>query len=240
MCDNADLFGHAVAAAPARTRQLPLPLAWGPWAHGAADSVLIDSSNAHVARHIEQAAHWSAPASLLVGPPRSGKSRFGQMFAASGAGEVIDDLASHSEDAVFHAWNRAESSGHALLIIAASMEAIDQVRLPDLRTRLASAPVIQIGPPDIALSAALLERLLAERGLAATPGLGAYAAERIERSYVAVHALADAMDALALGSGRSVGTALVRDALRADLAAVSAPESGLARHEIVTNLTASP
>ncbi len=211
--DDADLFGDMRGRA-SRAKQLALPLAWRALDRTAKDGILIDDSNAPVARHLAAAASWTGPAAILAGPPRSGKSLFGRIFAATGSGETIDDLTSVAEADIFHAWNRAVTGNHALLIITPSLEIIDAVQLPDLRTRLASAPVLQIGMPEVPLMAALVERLLAERGLAATPQIGTYVAERIDRCYAAVHAVVEAIDALAMATGRPLTIGLARQVLQ--------------------------
>lgn len=210
---DTDLFGHRSIRREG-VAQLALPLGWcrGGTPTGFAD-ILIGPSNELAARHIQNVKDWTTPAMILVGPRGSGKSLFARMFVAAGAGDAVDDLECADESAVFHAWNRAQVSGGRLLITAASGDDPAMVRLPDLRTRLASAPVLVIGEPDLSLSAALIERLLAQRGYAPTPQIARYAAERIVRTYAAIHALIDAIDNRAMADGRMLTVHLVRDAI---------------------------
>lgn len=208
----ADLFGCAVAV-PHAHKQLALPLTWCRNAHESDGAFLVGDSNAIAARHLQRFDEWTSPATILIGPHGSGKSLLAKLFVAAGAGEVVDSIEHADEDALFHAWNRAQSSGQCLLIIAQSREQIDAVQLPDLRTRLNTAPIVTIGDPDASLSAALIERLLTGRGLAHAPSLANYITQRIERSYAAIHAAVDASVALALASGRPLGTRLAREAM---------------------------
>lgn len=208
----ADLFGSAVAP-PHVHKQLALPLTWCRSAHESDGAFLVGDSNAIAARHLQRFDEWTMPATILIGPHGSGKSLLAKLFVAAGAGEVVDSIEYSDENAVFHAWNRAQSGGQHLLIIANAREQVDAVQLPDLRTRLKTAPIVMIGDPDASLSAALIERLLTGRGLAHTPVLANYITQRIERSYAAIHAAVDAIVALALASGRPLGTRLAREAM---------------------------
>jgi hypothetical protein len=208
--DATDVSGRRQAAPLGR--QLPLPLAWrGDKADDA--PFLIGAGNEQAARHILSDAAWPAPATLLVGPRHSGRSTLARVFAGRGLGEVVDTLEQADEEAVFHAWNRARDNHGKLLVIADSAAAVAAVRLPDLRTRLAAAPVLAIDAPDLCLTRDLVAHLLAERGLNPPPPLGAYVAARIERSYAAIHAAVAAIDTAALAAGRGASIATARAAL---------------------------
>ena len=59
----------------------------------------------------------------------------------------------------------------------------------------------------------LVEHLLVRRGLIPAPQLGSYVAARLDRSYAAIHAAVDAIDAGALAAGRQPGIRIARAAL---------------------------
>lgn len=207
-----DLFG--IATAPARKgRQLPLPLGWRRDATDTAPLIVIGDSNAEAVRHIVDHAHWTMPASILIGPPQSGRSLIGRAFLESGGTELIDDLEHADAEAVFHSWNRMQASGGRMLIVAGSRDAIAAVALPDLKTRLATAPLLTIEAPDVCLTRDLVEHLLVERGLNPSPQLGSYVAARIERSYPAIHAAVAAIDARVMATGGIAGIRGARAAL---------------------------
>lgn len=210
--DSRDLFGETLA--PARKgRQLPLPLGWRSNESVTAPHFIVGDSNRVAVQHVLGHVDWMMPASLLIGPPQSGKSLLGQMFLESGGGELLDGLAGADEALLFHAWNRAKESGKRLLIIAGSAEEIAAIALPDLKTRLATAPQVGIGAPDVCLTRDLVEQLLVQRGLQPAPQLGGYVAARIERSYAAIHAAVAAIDAHALAHGGGAGIRNARAAL---------------------------
>jgi len=69
-----------------------------------------------------------------------------------------------------------------------------EVTLPDLRSRLAASPLLEIGPPDDALIPLLLERVFARHLLHATPAVISWVAKRIERSHLAILRVADVLE----------------------------------------------
>lgn len=208
-----DMFGQPMAE-PTTLRQLPLPLGW----HRDAPSpgtFLVSNANREAAQLVAHPDRWGGPALVLVGPSGSGKSLLARQFADAGLGEVIDPLAAADPVALFHRWNIAGETDIRLLIVCNSVEEIDALPLPDLRTRLASAPVARIGQPDACLIRDLIDAQLTQRALVTAPGLGNYVAARIDRSYVAVHAAVAAIDAAALAAGGGATIARARAALMA-------------------------
>lgn len=222
-----DLFGQRLPSV-STVRQLPLPLAWPKGTAGAL-TFQVGESNRHAVEHLQRFADWMTPASILLGPPGSGRSTLGQIFATGDGGEVVDGLSAADEEAVFHAWNRAQAEDGRLLVIADSLEQVQSVRLADLRTRLATAPVVEIGAPDACLVRDLVEHLLVRRGLMPAPQLGNYVAARLDRSYGAIHAAVEAIDLASLSSGTPPGIRIARKALiDAGLYVPRGDDSGLA------------
>jgi chromosomal replication initiation ATPase DnaA len=163
--------------------QFTLPLAW-PAPDG--DGFIVGEPNQAAVRLLEEVASWPAPVVLLTGPPRSGRSLLARRFAARQPGaRVIDDAEDEEEEVLFHAWNAATVTTPLLLVASAPLAAW-RVALPDLASRLAATPHAAIAPPDDALLAALIEKLLIERGRPAPRGLVGTIAARIERSYAAI------------------------------------------------------
>lgn len=207
-----DLFGRPVAAPGGKARQLPLPLAWAGQNEGHAPDFLVGDSNREAVRQLFEA-DWGAPAMLLAGPDGSGRSTLAALAGERLGCIVVDPLETADEEVLFHAWNRAREGGSRLLVVASSPDSIDRLAIPDLRTRLRTAPVAHIGAPDACLTRDLVEALLARRSLAPAPQLGSYVAARIERSYAAIHAAVAAIDAASLASGATPGIRLARSAL---------------------------
>ena len=85
--------------------------------------------------------------------------------------------------------------------------------MPDLASRLSATPVFTINEPDDTLARMLLEKQFARRGLQITPETTAYIASRIERSYIALMRIVDAIDTVALSQHRAVTTRLARAVL---------------------------
>ncbi|WP_380877688.1 regulatory inactivation of DnaA Hda protein [Sphingomonas sp. DBB INV C78] len=193
--------------------QIALPFAW-PAVEDERD-FCRGEANALALRHLEHRALWPVMATVLTGPRKSGRSLLGRIFVAHAGGRLIDDADRRPEEELFHAWNRAQADRRPLLLITDAAPPLWEIRLPDLRSRIAATPHVAIGEPDDALAAALLERLLGQRGLAAGPEVTAYLLPRIERSYVAILQIIDALDQLALAKRSRITVPLAREALAA-------------------------
>ena len=191
--------------------QIALPLDW-PVADSDEDFLLSDA-NRLAFDHLKRWSLWPVMATLLTGPRKSGRSLLGRIFARKTGGRLFDNAEDHDEEALFHAWNEAQSSRKPLLIIADAPPPAWRITLPDLRSRLSATPRVEILDPDDALIASLVLKLLGDRGIAAPPDLADYLVPRIERSYVAVQQAVDALDRAALSHHRRMTVAMARRAL---------------------------
>ncbi len=98
--------------------------------------------------------------------------------------------------------------------------------LPDLVSRLRSAPLAELDPPDDALLLAVIAKLFSDRQLAVEPDVVGYIARRIERSLAAASAAVAAIDSVALAEGRAIGKALAGRVLGATASDAAIPPRG--------------
>lgn len=221
--------------------QLPLDLPQRP-ALGRGD-FLVAPSNAEAMAWIDRWPDWPAPALALVGPPGSGKSHLAAVWQdVSGApavpagtlGEAPADrmLGDHTallveaadtdmppagEEELLHLYNLLAERGGHLLLTARQAPKRWPVRLPDLASRLATAPVAELGPPDDALLEAVLVKLCSDRQLGVNEEVVAYLLKRIPRSFAAARLLVEAMHRRALAARqRGVTVPVARDVLAAE------------------------
>ena len=191
--------------------QIALPLDW-PVADRDEDFLISDANRAAF-DHLKRWSIWPVMATLVTGPRKSGRSLLGRLFVRKTGGRLFDNGEDHDEEAIFHAWNEAQSSRRPLLIVADAPPPIWQVTLPDLRSRLAATPHVALGDPDDRLIGDLIVKLLGDRGIAVPPELPAYIVPRIERSYMAVQQVVAALDRAALSHHRRMTVAMARRAL---------------------------
>lgn len=191
--------------------QIALPLNW-PVADGDED-FLVSEANRAAFDHLKRWSMWPVAATLLTGPRKSGRSLLGRIFVRKTGGRLFDNAEDHDEEALFHAWNAAQEERRPLLIVAASPPPIWEVALPDLRSRLAATPHIQVDEPDDMLLGDLILKLLGDRGVAAPGELVEYLVPRVERSYVAVQQVVDLLDRALLSHHRRMTVPMARSAL---------------------------
>lgn len=191
-------------------RQIALPL--DELRGGGSSSLIITDANATVFAGLGNAAAWPGRCAILVGPPRSGKSLMARYFAGQ-SGTVIDDAEASGAEILFNAWNRAQESGTPLLLVSRWRPADWNIDLPDLRSRLGAALLLEISPPDDEMIEQLLQKQLADRGAAISIDALSYVKRRIERSYAAIESFARAANAMALAENAPVNLMLVKRVL---------------------------
>ena len=191
--------------------QIALPLDW-PVADREEDFLLSDSNRAAF-DHFRRWSLWPVMATLLTGPRKSGRSLLGRIFIRKTGGRLFDRAEDHEEEALFHAWNDAQARRLPLLIITDAPPPRWEIALPDLRSRLAATPHVEIGQPDDALIGQLIEKQLADRGVFAPPDLIAFLVPRIERTYVAALEVVDILDRAILSHHRRMTVPLAKRAL---------------------------
>jgi chromosomal replication initiation ATPase DnaA len=213
--------------------QLPLDLPHRP-ALGREDFLVAPANEAAVG-WLDLWPRWPAPALTLAGPAGSGKTHLGQVFvrragavfltpgtldrtaprdlAGAARAVVLDEAESAAEEPLFHLYNlMAERGGH-LLLLARAAPARWGTALPDLRSRLLAAPVVELALPDDALLAALLIKLFADRQLRVGDELVAWLVPRLERSFAAAQRAVAALDQAALAQRRPITVPLARSVL---------------------------
>lgn len=177
------------------------------------EDFLVSDANRVAYEHLTRWSLWPVMATLVTGPRKSGRSLLGRIFVRKTGGRLFDDAEDHEEEALFHAWNDAQARRKPLLIIAAAPPPQWEIALPDLRSRLAATPQVELGPPDDALIGGLILKLLGDRGIAAPPELADFLVPRIERSYISVIMVVDILDRVMLSHHRRMTIPLARRAL---------------------------
>lgn len=191
--------------------QIALPLDW-PQAQDE-NRFIVGKANEEAFDHFRRWTLWPVKATLLTGPRRSGRSLLARAFAHRVGGQIIDRADAHDEEALFHAWNAAQDSGHPLVMIVDEVPPAWDVTLPDLRTRLAVTVIARIAQPDDELFRAILRLLFADRGVHVPEEVLKYVSDRIERSYWAAERVVESIDRFAIAERARLTLPTVRRAL---------------------------
>lgn len=217
---------------PKTAEQLPLAFGHDP-ATGRDDLLVAAPVNAAVAL-VDAWPHWPSPVAVIAGPAGSGKSHLAAVWREkSGAAQVAARPGTGAEEAaargpvlvedadrdgfddrtLFHMINNVRQNGHALLITSRLWPMSWPVDLPDLRSRLKAATVVEIGEPDDELLSQVIVKLFADRQLFVEDRLVAYIVARMERSLEAAQTLVERLDRLALSRGSRITRTLARQVL---------------------------
>ena len=223
-----------MSAKPVKPEQLPLALPHRP-ARGRED-FLVAPCNEEAVAWIDRWPDWPAPALTLYGPQGAGKTHLLHVWAEAAGAPVwaaetlqvegldarlgsdrwvaVDAAETAAEpDALFHLFNILRERGGAMLVSARAAPARWTMGTADLRSRLAAAPSVALGPPDDALLGAVLMKLFADRQLPVSPELVDYLSARMPRTFEAALALVERIDRLALAERKGLTLPLARRAL---------------------------
>ncbi|MEO7815254.1 MAG: DnaA/Hda family protein [Sphingomicrobium sp.] len=190
--------------------QIALPLDWPQV--GEDQRFILSEANRAAFEHFRNWSMWPVKATILAGPRRSGRSLLARNFIARVGGRLFDQADTYDEEELFHAWNQAQESGRAMVMIT-NGEAPWPVNLPDLRTRLAVTPVTRIGEPDDQLFAALINLLFGDRGLHIPAEAVTFITQRVHRDYVTAERVVEAIDRHAFAERARLTLPTIRRAL---------------------------
>ena len=186
-------------------RKRPNSCRW-PLRHDAAsgrDDLLVSDPLSAAVKIVDHWPHWPSPVVILAGPVGSGKSHLASIWrersgaiaihpkAGSGAAVVAAsgpvlfedvDRQGFDDTELFHVINSVRENGTSLLMTSRLWPMSWPVELPDLRSRLKAATVVEIGEPDEELLSQVIVKLFADRQLYIDDKLVVYIVTRMERS----------------------------------------------------------
>lgn len=213
--------------------QLPLEFGHQP-SNAREDLIVSDPLNAAL-RIVDDWPDWPSAVVILAGPTGAGKTHLANIWkersgatlvslstdsekalleAAAGAILVEDiDREGFDDTQLFHLINTVRQNGTSLLITTRIWPAAWPVYLPDLRSRLKAATVVEIGEPDDALLVQVIEKLFADRQVSVDPKVVSYLVQRMERSLDAAQMIVGRVDALALARRCKVSRGLAAEVL---------------------------
>ncbi len=125
----------------------------------------------------------------------------------------------HDDRVLLHLYNMVAGQGGHLLLTASRPLGAWGLELPDLTSRLRTAWSCRIDQPDDTLLAALLVKQLQDRQLTVLPGVVAYLARHMERSFAAARRVVRELDRASLRARRPITLPLARAVLASDAAA---------------------
>jgi chromosomal replication initiation ATPase DnaA len=203
---------------PPTPKQLPLDLAH--LTGFSRDELIVTPANAPAVGLIDQWPHWPASFMVLAGPPGAGKSHLGSIWAGlaeavvvdpsvpaaieaaakAGSNILIDGISDRpfDENALFHLVNATRESGKHLLITSRRWPSQWPVTLPDLMSRIKSAPMVEISEPDDELLSGVITKLFADRQIAIDNAVVRFLVSRIERSLATAQDIVARIDRAAL------------------------------------------
>ncbi|MDQ0454109.1 DnaA regulatory inactivator HdaA [Rhizobium paknamense] len=217
-----------------RTSGEQLPLAFAHQPASGREDLLVSERLAAAVAIIDSWPEWPSPVVILTGPQGSGKSHLAEVWRSeSGASDILPlsgsnasvkagegpvlfedaDRAGFDEVELFHVINSVRQHGTSLLMTSRSWPLSWNVALPDLRSRLKAATLVEIGEPDEALLSQVIFKLFSDRQLSVDDRIIATIVSRMERSLAAAQEVVERIDRLALARRARITRALALEVL---------------------------
>lgn len=193
------------------------------------EDFLVSPSNQDAVAWIDRWPQWPGHALVLVGPPGCGKTHLGHVWQRHAEAkpyqrdlladysaldvpvfvDKVDDPAQDEE--LFHVFNAVVAAGGFVLFASRTAPARWENRLPDLKSRLAAVPNIQIQAPDTSLIAAIMMKMFADEQMDVGADVLDYLVNRMERSFESARTLAERLNNASLATQRGITIPLARE-----------------------------
>jgi chromosomal replication initiation ATPase DnaA len=199
------------------------------------DDFLVTPCNEDAVKVLDQWPEWPGVAACLIGAQRSGKTHLVEVWREMSGAQVIEgsDLTEETiasllseksvavdnaaavrhEAALFHLFNALKNNGGHLLLTGETAPSRWSLTLPDLKSRLATAVIGELQPPDDALLKGLVSKLFQDYQVEVKEGVIAFVISRIERSFHEVTDVVEALNTEAMRRSSAVTIPLARDIL---------------------------
>lgn len=217
--------------------QLPLDFSLAPATKR--DDLIESPANRTAIKLVDSWPDWPGQVTILAGPVGSGKTHIASIWAEQanaktfsavqlekqseqalgdanhGCNLVVEDLGNSviSETVLFHLLNSVKQSSGFLLITSRSWPREWDIQLPDLKSRLLAAQLVELQEPDDMLIKEVMAKLFLDRQLKVEPHVIEYCVLRMERSLDSAARLVKAMDEEALARKSVVTRATASTAL---------------------------
>jgi chromosomal replication initiation ATPase DnaA len=189
--------------------------------------------------HVHAFPDWPGPLTLIVGPPKSGKTHLAGIWAhrsgaevpvpeavealatAAGASPLLledVDRAGYDETALFHLLNQSMRDQRPILMTARESVANWPFQTDDLKSRARLAALFTLALSDDIQLSQMFVKLFADRQVAVDPKVIGFLVARMERSPEEAVVLADLLDRMALSRATAITRGLAAEvlALRGD------------------------
>ncbi|PIR32022.1 MAG: hypothetical protein COV36_05655 [Alphaproteobacteria bacterium CG11_big_fil_rev_8_21_14_0_20_44_7] len=183
------------------------------------DNFLVSGSNREAYEFINSFP-WQFYAANICGEKSCGKSHLAKIateIADKNSDKdllIIEDLSEQAnEEELFHILNSQKEHGNFVLITSPQPISRIKFKLPDLKSRIAAIPSIEINPPEDELFYMLLARKFFARQLRVSDEVVNYLMNRLERSYLAIDEAIVKLDKLSLQEKRNITIPLVKKAM---------------------------
>ncbi len=198
------------------------------------DEFYISECNKMAVNLLEDWKNWPNLKHVLSGPPASGKTHLGRIWAKQANASytdarslkiknidkiattalVIDNISELNsqkdlEGSLFHLHNILQERELPFLLIGTGSPQFWKISLSDLRSRIEGTRNAQIGELDDKLFPLIMAKLFADRQMYPSPDVFEYLSRRIDRSFLSIYSIVEKIDRVSIEKKRPITRSLV-------------------------------
>ena len=128
---------------------------------------------------------------------------------------IIDDIEQffEYEQALFNLFNHILDTKNFLLITASKFPPRLNIKLPDLRSRIASVFAVELSRPDDRMIESIITKYFSDMQIALNAAVIKFLVARINRSYAEIFATLKALDKISLSEKRKISIPFIKKVL---------------------------
>ena len=198
------------------------------------DEFYISECNKMAVNLLEDWKNWPSLKHVLSGPPASGKTHLGQIWAKQANASytdarslkinnidkiattalVIDNISELNsqkdlEGSLFHLHNILQERELPFLLIGTGFPQFWNISLSDLMSRIEGTRNAQIDELDDKLFPLIMAKLFADRQMYPSPDVFEYLSRRIDRSFLSINSIVAKIDRVSIEEKRPITRSLV-------------------------------
>ena len=203
------------------------------------DEFYISECNEMAVNLLEDWKNWPNLKHVLSGPPASGKTHLGRIWAKQVTATytdarnlkidnidkiattalVVDNVSEMSADkdlegSLFHLHNLLQERELPFLLIGTGSPQYWKICLSDLRSRIEGTGNAQISELDDKLFPLIMAKLFADRQMYPSPDVFEYLSRRIDRSFLSIYSIVEKIDRVSIEKKRPITRSLVAKILK--------------------------
>jgi len=196
----------------------------------------VNTTNIEAVEWIDMWPKWPYFGFIVNGPKRSGKSHLASVLKGVSDGKIIfaknitknnveelfnincliieDFEKLSSESAFFHLFNMCKENNNKIMLTSAISPYDIDFKLPDLKSRILSLPIVKLKFPDDELLENIILKQFMDKGVRVDKEVIGFLLKRVDRSFDSIYNLVSKIDFASIEKSRKITVPFVKEFIK--------------------------